>query len=200
MTVSLKHWDPTLRQPAAVALRRICEKDLLTLGPVCAAKVVSTTKESVDSVNLGCQAGFLRSIDSNEVHGGLLALAEMADAYKQSKNPSTEIHRLKVRLFLLPLRCPSGLKRPIVQIFEYIVNTPPSVFSRYKNDLILEAACIGLANTLSKDALALSETKTPWKDIVLAGIKHRVEGVPEAAALAMRAASELFNCSAEVER
>ncbi|KAG8980354.1 hypothetical protein FRC05_005985 [Tulasnella sp. 425] len=161
LTVSLKHWDPTLRQPAAVALRRICEKDLLTLGPVCAAKV----------------AGFLRSIDSNEVHGGLLALAEMADAYKQSKNPSTEIHRLK--------------------IFEYIVNTPPSVFSRYKNDLILEAACIGLANTLSKDALALSETKTPWKDIVLAGIKHRVEGVPEAAALAMRAASELFNCSAE---
>ncbi|KIO29269.1 hypothetical protein M407DRAFT_21660 [Tulasnella calospora MUT 4182] len=164
LTVSLKHWDPALRQPAAVALRKICEEDLLTLGPACAATV----------------AVFLKSIDSNEVHGGLLALAEIADAYKQSKEPSTEAHRL--------------------QIFEYIVNTPPSVFSRYKNDLILEAACIGLANTLSKDALALANTKTPWKDIVMAGIKHRVEGVPEAAALAMRAASELFNCSAELER
>ncbi|KAG8909114.1 hypothetical protein FRC00_010736 [Tulasnella sp. 408] len=164
LTVSLKHWDPTLRQPASVGLRKICEEDLFTLGPACAAKV----------------AVFLRSIDSNEVHGGLLALAEIGHAYKQSTSPSAEAHRLK--------------------IFEYIVNTPPSVFSRYKNDLILEAACIGLANTLSKDALALTNTKTPWRDIVMAGIKHRTEGVPEAAALAMRAASELFNCSADLER
>ncbi|KAG8910157.1 hypothetical protein FRC01_006494, partial [Tulasnella sp. 417] len=144
LTVSLKHWDPAMRQPAAVALRKICEEDLLTLGPACAAKV----------------AVYLRSIDSNEVHGGLLALAEIADAYKQSKEPSTEPHRLKV--------------------FEYIVNTPPSVFSRYKNDLILEAACIGLANTLTKEALAMTNTKTPWRDIVMTGIKHRTEGYPNA--------------------
>ncbi|KAG8944194.1 hypothetical protein FRC00_010728 [Tulasnella sp. 408] len=184
LTVSLKHWDPALRQPAAVALRKICEEDLFTLGPACAAKV----------------AVFLRSIDSNEVHGGLLALAEIADAYKQSKAPSAEAHRLKVCCFPPLSQYSMSLKVSIVQIFEYIVNTPPSVFSRYKNDLILESACIGLANTLSKDALALKNIKTPWKDIVMAGIKHRTEGVPEAAALAMRAASELFNCSADLER
>ncbi|KAG9019896.1 hypothetical protein FRB90_000026 [Tulasnella sp. 427] len=164
ITVSLTHTDAAMRQPAAVALRRICEHDLLTLGPTCVPRV----------------AGYLQGSVAFHVHGALLALAELADAYKQSKDPSAEVQRLK--------------------IFEYIVNTPSSMFLRWRHGFLLQAACIGLSHSLSNEALAITDVKTPWKDIVWAGIKYRGEGVPEAAAVAMRAASQLVNCNPDLQR
>ena len=41
LSVTLRHWDPQMRQLGAQSLRAICELDLPKLGPDSAAKAVS---------------------------------------------------------------------------------------------------------------------------------------------------------------
>lgn len=88
----------------------------------------------------------------------------------------------------------------LAQVFKLVVSLPPNVYSRYKNDLILEAACNIIANTLSPDALQVSEMKTLWRDLVGFGFKSPEIPTQEAAALAMRAYSEVTDCHDEVDR
>lgn len=40
LTVTLRHWDSTVRELGAKSLRKICELDLSHLGPECALKIV----------------------------------------------------------------------------------------------------------------------------------------------------------------
>ncbi|KAG8904796.1 hypothetical protein FRB99_001186 [Tulasnella sp. 403] len=79
LTITLKHWDSSMRQSSAEALRRICTINLATFGPECVTRAVR----------------LVRSVDSNDVHGGLLTLAELAAAYKESGDSSLEPFHLQ---------------------------------------------------------------------------------------------------------
>ncbi|PSR74805.1 hypothetical protein PHLCEN_2v9519 [Hermanssonia centrifuga] len=64
--VTLRHWDPVVRQLGAQSLRVICQWDLSELAPTCAKRV----------------AEYLTFADPSDVHGALLALAELASAFE----------------------------------------------------------------------------------------------------------------------
>lgn len=78
--ITLRHWDDAMRQLASQSLRKICEIDLATLGP----KVVQES------------AKLLHSPDTVDIHGGLLALSELACAFKTSDSPVLEEQRKTV--------------------------------------------------------------------------------------------------------
>ncbi|KAG8857950.1 hypothetical protein FRB96_005441 [Tulasnella sp. 330] len=147
---TLRHWDPMMRKAGAVAVRRICEVDLATLGPSQTARAVALTA----------------SVESEEIHGGLLTLAEIAMAYKQSEQQDYEAARL--------------------QAFKILSSFPPVTFSKYRNELILEAACKLISGSISTQALDLKGAKTTWQDIIRLAMNHREVSVQQAAAEAMR--------------
>lgn len=40
VTITLRHWDPAMRQLGAQSIRKLCEQDLSRLGPEYANRVV----------------------------------------------------------------------------------------------------------------------------------------------------------------
>ncbi|KAI5122803.1 hypothetical protein M0805_000146 [Coniferiporia weirii] len=66
--VTVRHWDESIRRLGAQSLRKICELDLLRLGP-----------EMIDKAST-----LLVSADTTYVHGGLLVLSELASAFRDS--------------------------------------------------------------------------------------------------------------------
>ncbi|KAG8991349.1 hypothetical protein FRB94_014621 [Tulasnella sp. JGI-2019a] len=147
---TLKHWDPAMREAASTAIRRICELDLASLGPSQVAKAAALTG----------------SIESEEIHGGLVTLAELAMAYKQSQRPELEAYRF--------------------EIFKTLSSFPPTTFSRYRNERILEAACKLISGSISDQAFDLTGAKTAWQDVIRLAMSHREVSVQQAAADAMR--------------
>ncbi|KAG8936298.1 hypothetical protein FRC02_003235 [Tulasnella sp. 418] len=164
LTITLKHWDPSMRQLGSTALAEIAKLNISEDGPTCAFRA----------------ATLLSSPDSDEVHGGLLALSELAKIYKESQ--ILEAKRL--------------------EIFQYIISLPQSTFTRYRNELIVEAGCMAISNSISIEALHLPESdiKTPWRSIVDMGLKHRLPEVQYAAAHAMGVVSRLTDCTADVKK
>ncbi|KAI0031394.1 TBCD protein [Vararia minispora EC-137] len=68
LSITVRHWDPSVRELAAQSLRRICELDLRDLGSSCAGrarKLLSTT-------------------DAADIHGALLVLTELASAFRDA--------------------------------------------------------------------------------------------------------------------
>ncbi|OSD07226.1 TBCD protein [Trametes coccinea BRFM310] len=68
LSVTIRHWDPAMRQIGAQSLRVICDLDLPRLGPDAAARA----------------ARLLRVPDPGDIHGALLALTELAAAIQDS--------------------------------------------------------------------------------------------------------------------
>lgn len=149
------------------------------------------------------KARLTRSVESEDIHGGLLTLSELAAAYKQSQDPTLENERLEVRhplraIHLNQSRSPSTSSSS--QIFNLVTSLPPTKFARYRNELILEAACKLIAGSLSREALGLSGKNTPWMDIIRLGMNHREVDVQVAASEAMRSASELTPCDEDITK
>ncbi|KAI0732028.1 TBCD protein [Fomitopsis betulina] len=84
LSVTLRHWDPQMRQLGAQSLRAVCELDLPQLGPESAARV----------------AQFLQGPDIGDIHGALAALTELAAAYRDS-DQDLEGERRKVFTYLV---------------------------------------------------------------------------------------------------
>ncbi|THH31463.1 hypothetical protein EUX98_g2716 [Antrodiella citrinella] len=79
VSVTLRHWDPVLRQLGAQSLREICQSDMLTLVPDITARL----------------SEYLAFSDSTDVHGALLTLTELAAACGDSQ----ELKHLKCLIF-----------------------------------------------------------------------------------------------------
>ncbi|QRV77573.1 tubulin folding cofactor D [Ceratobasidium sp. AG-Ba] len=163
MKVVLRHWDPKIRELGAHALRVMCGAvDMRELGAKTASQLSSR----------------LRSMDTNDVHGALLGLAEMAKGFKEH-----------------------GLEEERLQCFKHLCILPSSSYQKFRGDLIVEGACLLVAEGVSVEALAQQSTgEVPdWRHIVIeSGMKHQNETVQIAATLALAAISQLIDCTSEV--
>ncbi|OBZ71617.1 Tubulin-specific chaperone D [Grifola frondosa] len=85
LSVTLRHWDPAMRQLGAQSLRAICQLDLAHLAP-----------------NAARRASQLLDVpDAGDVHGALLALTEIAAAFGESRDHyALELERKKVFTYL----------------------------------------------------------------------------------------------------
>ncbi|KAH9942878.1 ARM repeat-containing protein [Amylocystis lapponica] len=85
LTITLRHWDTSMRELGAESLRAICQPHLSQLG--------STTAHSA--------ARLLKLPDASDVHGGLLALTKLAIAFHSSPvNGDKEAERRKIFSYL----------------------------------------------------------------------------------------------------
>lgn len=89
-----------MRQIGAQSLKAICELDLVKIGPDAATRAVGVS-EGVRIWWLTCsmvQAELLKLPDAGDIHGGLLALTELATAFRDSpQHEQLEAERRKVR-------------------------------------------------------------------------------------------------------
>jgi tubulin-specific chaperone D len=132
----------------------------------------------------------LKSIDPNDVHGALLALAELAMAFQEVENTS-------------------DLGKERIKIFQSLANIPEKSSKMHRNDLFLEASCFVIASSVSPNGIELQRDydgnglKHPpprWRAIFNAALEHRNQVVQEAAAKAVTALSMLRDCSNDVDR
>ncbi|KAG8769057.1 hypothetical protein FRC12_005192, partial [Ceratobasidium sp. 428] len=108
MEVTLRHWDPKMRALGAQALRRMCAVDLKDLGTRTAAQLSSR----------------LRSMDTNDVHGALLGLSEIAKGFKEG-----------------------GYEEERLQCFKHLGTLPSSSYQKFRGDLNVEGACLLMAES-----------------------------------------------------
>ncbi|KAF8685513.1 Tubulin folding cofactor D C terminal [Rhizoctonia solani] len=163
MDTTLKHWDPKMRALGSQALGAVCSVDLNTLGP----QVVSELRPR------------LRSIDTNEVHGALLSIAEVSKAFKDQ-----------------------GYENERLQCFKQLSALPSAAFHKFRGDLIAEAACYLVAESISLTAVGLAPADgvPNWRYIILDnGLKHQNEAVQIAASSALSVISGLMDCGQEVQ-
>ncbi|KIK93339.1 hypothetical protein PAXRUDRAFT_145292 [Paxillus rubicundulus Ve08.2h10] len=161
LSITLRHWDVAMRQLGAKSLRLICEVDLALLGPSCIPRL----------------ALLLRSIHTTDNHGGLLALGELSDAYRQS-GPEGDEKRL--------------------EIFNLIGHLPKDVILAPRNEQVLSATCslIALSVTFQEVQQTQDQSSVPhWRHLVDQGLRHRGINAQEAAAAAMATVSSLTDCS-----
>ncbi|EGO23938.1 hypothetical protein SERLADRAFT_450239 [Serpula lacrymans var. lacrymans S7.9] len=158
LLVTLRHWDVTMRQLGAQSLRVICELDLHVLGPSCLPRL----------------AQLFESVDIVDIHGGLLALTELADAYRLLGQTGDDKRR---------------------QIFKYITKIPQGVILAPRNELVLAATCHLIATTITLPEIELKDDSAVpyWRKIVDQGLRHRNDTVQEAAAASMAAISSLVS-------
>ncbi|KAG9100619.1 hypothetical protein FRC06_003912 [Ceratobasidium sp. 370] len=151
-----------MRVLGAQALRGMCAVDLANLG-----------KKTASQLSLR-----LRSMDTNDVHGALLGISEIAKGFKER-----------------------GFEAERLQCFKYLSILPNSSYQKFRGDLIVEGACLLVAESVSTEALSLvpSEGVPDWRQIIINnGMKHQNEAVQTAATLALAAISELVDCAPEV--
>ncbi|EJC98100.1 TBCD protein [Fomitiporia mediterranea MF3/22] len=168
LKITLRHWDAAMRRLGAKSLRKVCETDL---------------ENEVPKV-LDALLALLRSVDTSDIHGGLLALSELAGAIREVKDVEyAQRYRRK--------------------IFHSIDSVASSVVSSPRNYVITEAACYVIANSISSeesDSLRMTSIEPYWRVIILQGLRHRNSTVQEAAAAAMHSLSQLKDCSEDVKR
>ncbi|PIL22540.1 hypothetical protein GSI_15229 [Ganoderma sinense ZZ0214-1] len=166
LAVTLRHWDSAMREIGAQSLRCICELDLVKLGPDVAKRA----------------AQLLVIPDDSDVHGGLLALTELAAAFRSSP------HR-------------DQLEPERRKIFAALSTVPLTTIQSSRQELIAAAACSLIASGISFAETQHGHTTVPhWRQVVDSGLKHRTAAVQEAAASALAAVSRLVDCSAVVRR
>ena len=87
-----------MRQLGSQSLRAICQLDLNAFGPDCALKAVSVVTPRLYNNESFLQSQLFESADVTDIHGGLLALAELATAFHDSGQCTspTEDQRHKV--------------------------------------------------------------------------------------------------------
>ncbi|KAF8073788.1 armadillo-type protein [Lyophyllum atratum] len=164
LDVVLRHWDATMRELGSQSLRLICQIDLATLGPEACAK----------------STRLLDSIDVSDLHGGLLALSEIALAYRGFGDAASREGHMR-------------------QIFQSLSHIPFDVVVGSRNAIVTAAACRLISITVTLPEIQQESTSVPqWRKIVDHGLKHRTLFVQEAAADAMASISKLQNLTAEV--
>jgi hypothetical protein len=133
----------------------------------------------------------LKSMDPNDVHGALSALAELATAFQKVERTSPNLSKERTK------------------IFQSLAGIPEKSLKTHRNDSLLEASCFVIASSASPDALRLqpdydgrSLRRPPptWRMIFNAALEHRNQVVQQAAAKAVTALSMLRDCSSDVER
>ncbi|KAI0372156.1 TBCD protein [Pilatotrama ljubarskyi] len=166
LSVTLRHWDPAMRQIGAQSLRAICELDVGTLAPQAASRA----------------AKLLKVPDSGDVHGALLALTELATAFRDAPNSQDlEPERRKV--------------------FAFLSTVPLTTIQSPRQELIAEAACRLIAAGISYPEIQHAQSTVPyWRQVVDSGLRSRSVMVQEAAAVALAAVSRFVDCSAVVDR
>ncbi|KAG9120785.1 hypothetical protein FRC07_003586, partial [Ceratobasidium sp. 392] len=172
MQVTLRHWDSKMRTLGAQALRGMCAVDMKSLGTKTAAQL------ALAAGLMSSQGLRLRSMDTNDVHGALLGLSEIAKSFNER-----------------------GLKEERLQCFKYLSVLPSSAYQKFRGDFIVEGACLLVAESVSVEALSLPpiDGVPNWRQIVInSGMKHQNETVQAAATLALAAISELVDCALEV--
>ncbi|KAG2155948.1 tubulin folding cofactor D C terminal-domain-containing protein [Suillus bovinus] len=158
ISITLRHWDVAMRELGAQALRRICELDLKTLGLECASKM----------------ARFLHSVDVSDVHGALVALTGISEAYRARGSEENLSNRQK--------------------IFAFIAIVPQDAVMSPRNGLVLAAACDLIASSLTLQEVELQEKSSVphWKRIIDQGLRHRSSSVQQAAAAAMATTNSMY--------
>ncbi|KAI1789614.1 ARM repeat-containing protein [Ganoderma leucocontextum] len=166
LAVTLRHWDPAMREIGAQSLRCICELDLVKLGPDVAKRA----------------SQLLVMPDDGDVHGGLLALTNLATAFRSSPHSDQlEPERRK--------------------IFAALSTVPLTTIQSSRQELIAAAACTLIASGISLSETQHAHATVPhWRQVVDSGLKNKNAAVREAAASALAAVSRLVDCSAVVQR
>ncbi|KAG6918759.1 hypothetical protein DXG01_011950 [Tephrocybe rancida] len=124
----------------------------------------------------------LDSIDMSDLHGGLLALSEIAIAYSKSDDHGSQEARMR-------------------EIFRCLARIPFDILVGSRNAIVTAAACRLISITLTlPDVLPESTSIPQWNGIVDYGLKHRLPLVQEAAAGAIRSLSRIVDCSNTVKR
>ncbi|CAE7091006.1 unnamed protein product [Rhizoctonia solani] len=121
----------------------------------------------------------LRSIDVNETHGALLSLAEISKEFNEQ-----------------------GYENERLQCFKHLSALPSSAFQKFRGDLIVEAACYLVSESISPAAINLAPANdTPdWRYIILEnGMKHQSEAVQAAASVAISVASGFVDCAKDIQ-
>ncbi|KAG6814258.1 hypothetical protein H0H92_015373 [Tricholoma furcatifolium] len=151
LDVTLRHWDPTMRELGSQSLGLICLQDIDILGPVAIEKSVR----------------ILESIDVSDLHGGLLALCEIALAYNQTCDHASREACMR-------------------EIFRWLAHVPFDLLVGPRNAIVTAASCRLISITLTSAELLNEITSVPrWRELVDYGLKHRTPFVQEAAAAAM---------------
>ncbi|KAJ7670233.1 TBCD protein [Mycena rosella] len=164
LNVTARHWDLSMRRLGSQSLRLICTPHLSTLGPLVLTRA----------------AKLLESVDNADLHGALLALTEIAIAYRESAvSPEEQESRLR-------------------QAFGCLALIPESVLLGPRSELVTAAACGLLEQTITLAEINLhADSAVPnWRKVLDFGLKHRSTPVQEAAAAAMGAVSRLVDCTA----
>lgn len=146
----------------------------------------------------------MESFDTTDIHGGLLSLFEISNAYRGSeKDPSVlEGYLRNVRHNLFFPDPYLWVNLYIYQIFKYLIHVSDIHLTTTRNDLVVAASCRVIANSITATEIGLGDGSSVmlWKKIVDVGLKHRSTSVQEAAADAMRMISDLTDSSADVSR
>ncbi|KAF8319117.1 TBCD protein [Clavulina sp. PMI_390] len=156
IAISIRHWDSAMRALASQGLRALCSLDLRDLGQKVMTRITP----------------LITSLDNNEVHGGLLTLAELADAFTQSGHADLQL-----------------------EVYKLLAKLPPRLIKKYGNELVLSSICYALQTSLSTEALLLPQSETWWRPALDTSLKHRDVGVQESAARAMSSLSKLRSCT-----
>ncbi|TFK40548.1 TBCD protein [Crucibulum laeve] len=166
--VVLRHWDIAMRELGSQSLRHICLLDPDSLVPKATFKIER----------------LLQSLDSTDVHGGLLGLNEIAMGFLEI----TINHDL--------------LEDRLRNIFKYINVVSEDVLMKPRNELVTAATCRLIASTITLTEIRLEQQSTVsnWRTIVDFSLKHRSKSVQEAGADAIAAVSKLVDCSSVISR
>ncbi|KIJ62569.1 hypothetical protein HYDPIDRAFT_157330 [Hydnomerulius pinastri MD-312] len=170
ISITLRHWDVTMRQLGAKSLRLICEIDLALLGPGCVVRL----------------ARQLRSVDTTDIHGALVALTELAAAYQEQFGEKGDEKRR--------------------EIFGLIGTIPQEILLAPRSEQVLSATCSLIAVSITLQEVSQkqqdrSSSDVPhWRHLVDQGLRHRGINAQEAAAGAMATVSSLTDCSVVVQR
>ncbi|KAL1722870.1 armadillo-type protein [Schizophyllum commune] len=158
LDVTLRHWDPSMRRLGSQSLKLLCLLDLDVLGPKAVEKA----------------SKLLQAVDGTDVHGGLLALSEVAAAYKERYAGSDLESRLR-------------------DIFSRLALVKPVTLTAHRNELITAEACRLIATTLTLPEVELKDKGAVphWRKVVEGGLCHRSATVQDEAAAAMASLSGL---------
>ncbi|KIM25833.1 hypothetical protein M408DRAFT_73897 [Serendipita vermifera MAFF 305830] len=169
---TLKHWDKSMREIGSEALGNICQPDLDQVAP----GVIGQLKQS------------LAFVDDHEIHGAVLGLREMSEAFRRAAQNED-----------------SSEARWQVGIFELIDNLREPTLKSYRNDILLEASCLLISSSISQIALVhrpdLDVKSVPrWRFILDLGLKHRNEVVQRTAAQTVGVLSNLRSSDKDTKR
>ena len=129
------------------------------------------------------QGKLLQAVDGTDIHGGLLALSEVAAAYKERYSGPDLESRLR-------------------DIFSRLALVKPATLTAHRNELITAEACRLIATTLTLHEVELKDRGAVphWRKVVEGGLCHRSATVQDEAAAAMASLSELVDCEKTVKR